>query len=133
MTRRLYNLLLRSFDAPLAKEEQSEFDAALAESAELRTMREEIVQLRGGIRSLASPAFKPFFAERVLRRIAMPKESLADCFVSVFRTVAVGAALIVVLCASYNLSRGGAFTLESALGIHPLTIEQALALEAPFE
>ncbi len=133
MTSRIYNLMLRSFDDPLSKDEQSEFEAALADSEELRALREEIVRLRAGIQSSASSAFRPFFAERVLQRISRPKESLADCFVSVFRRVAVGAALIVVICASYNLSRGGALSLESALGIHPPTIDQALTLEAPFE
>ena len=133
MTRRFYNLMLRSLDAPLTKAESLELDAALAASEKLQTMRDGIMRLRAGIQSSSTASFKPFFAERVLQRVAMPRESLADCFVSIFRSVAVGAGLIVVMCASYNLSRGGAFTLESALGIHPPTIEQVLALEAPFE
>ena len=133
MNRRLYKLMVRSFDAPLSKQERIELDAGLASSEELRKSRQEIERVRAALHSPDRALFKPFFAERVQLRLSTPQQSIADCFVSIFRTVAVGASVLFILCASYNLSRGSAFSFESALGIHRPTIAQALALEVPFE
>ncbi len=133
MDNNLYNLLLRSFDAPLAEAERRQLDGALEASEDLRETRQEIINLRAGLQAAGYQSFKPFFAERVLERLRTPQQSLADYFVSVFRSVAIGAGVLVVICSAYNISRSNAFTLESALGIHQPTLEQVLALEAPFE
>jgi hypothetical protein len=133
MDKRLYNLLLRSFDAPLAEAERRQLDSALKASENFRVMRRQIANLRDVLQTAGHQSFKPFFAERVLERLRTPQQSLADYFVSVFRSVAIGAAVLVIICSVYNISRSNAFTLESALGIHQPTLEQVLALEAPFE
>lgn len=133
MDNSLYNLLLRSFDAPLAEAERRQLDGALEASKDFRATRQEIINLRAGLQAVGHQSFKPFFAERVLERLRNPQQSLADYFVSVFRRVAIGAAVLVIICSAYNISRANDFTLESALGIHQPTLEQVLALEAPFE
>ncbi len=133
MDTNLYNLLLRSFDAPLAEAERRDLDNALEASEEFRATRQEIINLRAELQSAGHQSFKPFFAERVLERLRDPQQSLADYFVAVFRGVAIGAVALVLICSAYNISRANAFTLESALGIHQPTLEQVFALEAPFE
>jgi len=133
MEKNLYNLLLRSFDAPLKDEERRQLDRALDASGDLREMRKEIVTLRDGLQATRQSSLKPFFAERVMERLRAPEQSLADYFVSVFRNVAIGATVLVVVCSVYNITHANAFTLESVLGIHQPTLEQVLALEAPFE
>ncbi len=133
MDSNLYNLLLRSFDTPLAESEQRQLENALASSKELRTVREEIVTLRLGLQGVKGETFKPFFSERVMERLNNPQLSMAEYFVSVFRSVALSAAVLVIICSAYNISRENTFTLESALGIHHQTLEQILALEAPLE
>jgi|SRR5208283_1778576 hypothetical protein len=129
----LYNLLLRSFDEALAESEQRQLENALASSEELRSEREEIVTLRLGLQGVKGETFKPFFRERVMERLNNPQLSIAEYFVSVFRSVALSAAVLVIICSAYNISRENTFTFESALGIHHQTLEQILALEAPFE
>jgi hypothetical protein len=133
MDNTLYNLLLRSFDVPLTEAERRHLDSALQASEDLREARQEIINLRAGLQAAEHKSFKPFFAERVLEHLRNPQQSLADYFVSVFRSVAIGAAVLVVIFSAYNISRANAFTLESALAIHQPTLEQVLALEAPFE
>ncbi len=133
MDNNLYNLLLRSFDAPLTENEQRQLENALASSEELRTAKDEIITLRLRLQGLKGETFEPFFTGRVMERLNTPPLSMAEYFVSVFRDVAIGAAVLVIICSAYNISRENTFTLDSALGIHHQTLEQILALETPFE
>jgi hypothetical protein len=133
MDNSLYNLLLRSFDAPLAEAERRQLDSALEASEDFRAARQQIINLRAGLQATGHQSFNPFFAERVLEHLRTPQQSIADYFMSVFRGIAIGAAVLVIICSAYNISRANEFTLESALGIHQPTLEQVLALEAPFE
>ena len=133
MDSNLYNLLLRSFDDRLTDSERRRLDSALRSSEELRTAKEEIVALRRRLQGVKRGTFKPFFAERVMERLNNPELSMAEYFVSVFRDVAIGAAVLVIICSAYNISRENSVTVDSALGIHHQTLEQVLTLEAPFE
>ncbi len=133
MDNNLYNLLLRSFEEPLAESEQHQLENALTSSEELRSAKEEIVALRRRLQGVKRGTFKPFFAERVMERLNNPELSMAEYFVSVFRDVAIGAAVLVIICSAYNITRENSVTIDSALGIHHQTLEQVLTLEAPFE
>ncbi len=133
MDNNLYNFLLRSFDTQLTEGERRQLDNALASSEEIRTMRQEIVSLRRRLQPTQAQMFKPFFAERVLERLTDPRQSIAEYFVSAFRNIAVVAAVLVIICTVYNISRENSLTVDSALGIHHQTLEQVLALEEPFE
>ncbi len=128
-----YNLLLRSFDDRLTDSEQRRLESALRSSEELRTAKEEIVALRHRLQGIKGNTFRPFFAERVMERLHDPELSMAEYFVSVFRDVAIGAAVLVIICSVYNISRENSVTFDSALGIHHQTLEQVLTLETPFE
>ncbi len=133
MEQHLYNLLLRSLDAPLPETEQRRLTLALDTSADLRAMREELVRLRTGLRTEGNESFKPFFADRVINRLSTHRQPIAEYFVAAFRSVAIGAAALVIILSVYNISRENSFTFDSALGIHHQTLEQILALETPFE
>jgi len=133
MDNNFYNLLLRSFDERLTDSEQRRLESALTTSEELRTAKEEIVALRRRLQGMKGEMFKPFFTERVMERLHNPELSMAEYFASVFRDVAIGAAVLVIICSVYNISRENSLTVDSALGIHQETLEQVLILEAPFE
>ncbi|MGA9406736.1 MAG: hypothetical protein WBW71_06345 [Bacteroidota bacterium] len=133
MDNNLYNLLLRSFDTQLSNGERGQLEHALASSEELRAMRQEIVDMRLKVQTMKGGSFKPFFSERVLERLRKPQQLIGDYFISVFRAVAVGAAVLVIILSVYNITGENTFTVDSALGIHHPTLEQVLALEAPFE
>jgi len=133
MDNNLYNLLLRSFDAQLTEDELRRLENALASSEELRAMKQEIVDLRMKVQTVKGETFKPFFLDRVLERLSKPQQQIGDYFASVFRAVAVGAAVLVIIFTVYNVRRENALTIDSALGIHHPTLEQVLALEEPFE
>lgn len=133
MDNNLYNLLLRSFDNTLSDNERLQLENALLSSGELRSLQEEIGNLRRRLQSVRSETFKPFFTERVIERLNTPQHSIGEYFVSVFRSVAISAAVLVIICSAYNISQDHNLTLDSALGIHHQTIEQVLALETPLE
>ncbi len=133
MEKNLYNLLLRSFDTSLTENEHRRLESALASSEELRTAKNELAALRLGLHNVRGVSFKPFFAERVMSRLNSMEQSLIEYYVSAFRRVAIGAAILVVVCSAYNISRENSVTVDSALGIHRQTIEQVLTLEVPLE
>jgi len=133
MNKYFYNLLFRSFDDSLDEEEQRRLDDALAKSEELRSSRQNFTDLREKLHSLDQGSFKPFFSERVIDRLRSGERIVIDFYLSAFRTVAVGAAILVVIFTSYNIGRTKALTIESALGIQRPTIEQMLTLEEPIQ
>jgi len=133
MDHNLYNLLLRSFDSQLDKSERRKLEEALASSEELRLAKDNITSARSRLGEMRKPSFKPFFAERVLRRVNDEESSLMKQYLSVFRSVAIGAAVLVIICSVYNLSRENSVSFDSALGIQHQTLEQILALEPPLE
>jgi len=133
MNSSVYNLLLRSFDSPLTEKERKVVDAALAVSEEFRSAERELSILRSTLRSNEERRFNSFFVERVLQRLRNPEPSVDEYFFSVFRRLAAGAVLVVILLSAYNVSESNAFSVESALGIHHTSLEQVLTLEVPFE
>lgn len=133
MEHNLYNLLLRSFDGSLSETEQQRLNTLLDSSSDVRSVREEIGRLRSGLRVEKDKTFQPFFAERVVNRLNSRRQSTVDYFVAAFRTVAIGAAVLVIIFSAYNISRENSFTVDSALGIHHQSLQQILALETPFE
>ncbi|RMF56566.1 MAG: hypothetical protein D6743_20090, partial [Calditrichaeota bacterium] len=70
MKERLLNLLIRSFDEELTEAERRELQNALAADAELREQKRQLQEVRHLVRESAVRSFKPFFAARVMRRVA---------------------------------------------------------------
>ena len=128
-----YDLLLRSFDITLTPTEQQKLDHALRESPDLRKAQEEILQMRNAFSSSAEVSFGQGFTAQVLQRIAARQQSIVFRFETVFRPIAVGALLLVMLLCTYNATRANTVTLTSLLGIHEPTLEQTLGLEAALE
>jgi len=107
-------LLLRSYDAPLNKEESARLQSALEKSEELRQEKEAMDNLRTRFSNFETD-FQPGFTERLMQRIANESGFL---FQSVFRTIALTgvAAIILVLLSVYFVD--GSLNLDSLLGIN---------------
>ncbi len=107
-------LLLRSFDAPLNKEERRSLEEALAQSEALRREKTEVDNLRTQIANF-NPDFSSGFTERIMQRIA---NETGFAFQTVFRTIAFSgmAAIILVLLSVYYVD--GSLNLNSLLGIN---------------
>ncbi|MDZ7265364.1 MAG: hypothetical protein ONB16_12320 [candidate division KSB1 bacterium] len=129
MNKKIIELLYRSFDEELAPAEQQRLEQALAASTELRAEKHRIAQLRGMISESGQQSFRPFFAEKVLRRIReqdRPAERFFDTLVAVFRPVAIAAAFLFLVLLTYNLFQSDDKTLASAFAEPEIKLEQAL-------
>ncbi|HTR82219.1 MAG TPA: hypothetical protein VMM58_11375 [Bacteroidota bacterium] len=133
MNRSFTNLLLRSLDVPLPEKDRRTLEEALRNSPELRAAHTEFMDLRSALRSTGHESLNPFFAERVMERLRHPRVSIEEFYLSVFRFIAAAAAVVVIVCGAYNLSRADALGFDSVFGFHHPTFQQVLTLEAPFE
>jgi len=137
MNDKIMELLYRSFDYRLNEEEQMQLDEALVASPDLQAEKKRIEALRNELTSGRTESFKPFFAERVMKKIDTLEESekgLEQLFESMqyfFRRVAVAAAVVVVLLVAYNLKTGDEISLSSAIGISETSLEEIL--ETPID
>ena len=116
------DLLYRSFDDTLSDEERHRLDEALASSSELRDEYERLAQMRQMVSDGAAGSFQPWFAQRVMRRIA--REGAAresDLFFeelfSMFRRVAIAAAVAAVIAISYNIYQSGSISIAATFGL----------------
>jgi anti-sigma factor RsiW len=112
MDERILKLLYRSLDSPLKKKEEERLNRALAQSAELRKRRDEILAMRRALVEGSVRAFRPGFAERVLRRVradAGPgdrSEALARAYAAAFKRIAIAGLIVLAVLVSYNLVKG---------------------------
>ncbi len=132
MNKKLAELLYRSFDGELTKEEKVLFEKALRESAKLRQERDRIIQLRNKISGSAVSSFKPFFAERVanrMRKILMnnPEQDFLGSLSHVFRRVVIGAAIVFTLLFSANLIEGKFHSFEKNVSNSEMSLDDVLA------
>lgn len=140
MDRKSLELLYRSFDAPMAEEEQRQLREALEKSRELREEKERLEAMRRAISGAAVPSFEPFFAERVLRRLfpvtranAEKGEDFFDSLVWSFRRIALAGAIAALLLLANNIYRGGGISISTIFAMPQLTIEDTWALDNPIE
>ena len=116
------DLLYRSFDDTLSDEERHRLDEALASSSELHDEYERLAQMRQMVSDGAVGSFQPWFAQRVMRRIASEgsvRESdlfFAELF-SMFRRVAIAATFAAVITISYNLYQSDSFSIAATFGL----------------
>ncbi len=134
----LSQLLHRSFDEALTAEERDRLERALALSKELRTEQRILSALRSKISSLQKRQFSPLFAQRVMREIDKHRrtidESVYDFSLSLmfsFRKIAVVGAILILLLLCGNFLSDGAFSLDKALGLQQVTLEDAWTLSTP--
>jgi len=132
MNDKLHTLLIRSFDASLDDNERVQLQQALVNS-EVRNERDRIVVLRTQIKVTAASAFGPLFVQRVLRRLVSAHEEFRRWLLWGYRRVALIGAVIVLLLASYNMSKHDSVSLAAAFAQPEHTLEQVLRLEVPFQ
>lgn len=134
MKERILELLYRSFDGELTAEEQRELRDALAGSEELRHEKGRIEVMRQMVSASGQDAFRPFFTERVMRRVAELREgsngvwTLQDWLSRVFRRVAIAGAAVAVGLVVLNLVEAEQVSLTAAFGISDAPIEEMLEL-----
>jgi len=137
MNKKELELLYRSFDGELTREEERMLKEALERSEALRAEKRLIEGLRKAIAAGGNASFGPFFADRVMERIgegpaAAPEPNgFLRSIEAFFRPVALAAAglSIVILC--INLWVGGRVSLEAAFGVPEATLEEALEPTLP--
>ncbi len=125
------NLLIRSFDSKLSKNERAELENALQNSQELREEKKRLETMRGVIARSADRSFKPFFAARVMRRIdaAANQQEFIESLSWMFRRVVLAGALSVILLFASALLTGRASSFSTLFGMPQVTIEDTLQLE----
>ena len=128
MDKKLKDLLYRSFDADLGPQEKKLLEDALSRSDEFRKEKEMILSLRENLRIGKATSFKPFFAERVMERIRSSKQVDEDAqffnslFV-LFRPITIAAVVLILIIAGYNMTSTDRFSIEGALGIPEVTVD----------
>ncbi len=126
--KKFIDLLYLSFDRQLTKDKQKILEEALAESEELRKEKQLIASMQNTIAKTAVKSFKPWFAERVMNKIAAfrEKESHEEFFLSLllfrFRRLALIAGFIVIFLLSYNAIKSDYLSLSKMLGMPGVTI-----------
>jgi anti-sigma factor RsiW len=134
MNERILELLYRSFDGALADDEERELRDALAASEDLRREKSRIEAMRQMVAASGKDAFRPFFAERVMRRVTELREgsngiwTLQDWLSRVFRRVAIAGAAVAVGLLVLNLVQADGVSLAAAFGISEAPIEEMLEL-----
>ena len=139
--------LLRLLDGALTPDEEARLRDDLARSPELRAELDEVKALRGllqtTVRASTEQALKPFFADRLMRRLAPASQPLAatardeeffGSLLHLFRPVAVAGVLLILGFAAYNVALSGEYeaqasTTEAVLGLPPVTLATAYDLD----
>jgi hypothetical protein len=112
MRRRHLKLLYRSLDADLTARDKARLSAALEASEELRRTRDEILAIRRAAGETAAEGFRPGFADRTLAAIRAgqrgqnPREAFLESLKTVFKPLAVAAAVLLVILVTYNVTHG---------------------------
>ena len=107
---------------------------ALKNSPGLRREKEDVLQARKLLADQKGKKFSPQFADNVMRRIRTAKdeskEHLDEFFTSLvlsFRRIAIAGAAGAVLILAVNFITGGEISVETALALEQVTIEDALS------
>lgn len=134
--------LLQLLDGALAPNEEARLRDELAQSPTLRAELEDLKALRSvlqaAVQTSSEQALKPFFADRVMRRLApatqrlatAPDEVLFGSLLRLFRPVALASLLIILGFATYNITLSDTYgaqptTTEAVLGLRPVTLTTA--------
>ena len=128
MDKKLRDLLYRSFDSKLFPEEKKLLEQALSQSKQLKQEKEMISSLRKDIKRSKITSFQPYFADRVMENIRSSKqidesEQFFESLFVFFRPIAITAAVLIIIIAGYNITTTGYFSIEGALGIPEVTVD----------
>jgi len=134
MSKKIYNLLLRSLDEPLTPQEQHRFEEAINCSETLRLELEQLKIMRQSIHKSGKYKFRPFFAERVMHRIETftkrkpAEETFFFALKEVFRPVAIGAVIFIIIMLSYQAVRNGDVAFAGVVNHSDITLDEAFDL-----
>ncbi len=134
MNKRILELLYRSLDGDLTADEGKELREALEASEALRREKGMIEAMRKMVSASGTETFKPFFADRVMRRVKGLRESrngmytLQEWLSRVFRRVAIVGVAVVAGLVVLNLVQADGVSLAAAFGISEVPIEEILEL-----
>ena len=124
-------LLYRSFDESLTSNEQTRLENPLKDSKALRQEKKRIESIRQSLIESTVHAFKPHFAERVMQQIEKErqKQTESDPFfeslIAVFRPVAMGAAILMIVLLTFNMIKSDRLSLAGAFAEPEVTLAEA--------
>ncbi len=130
MKNKLRALLFRSFDTELTSDEKKQLDDALGASEALRQEQERLVSMRR-IFGKVKPSFRPFFAERVIRRLEATRgqETLVDPFfeslLAFFRPVVITVIILIIIALSVNAVRNNGNVMAGVMTQTDVSLEEA--------
>lgn len=116
-------LLYESFERSLSEEEAQKLQNALAVSSELRLEYERIRKLRNYVSAGAVRDFSAGFEDRVMDNIKPSgiKKDFLNPFLNslslLFGKIVYATVIIIIISVSYNLTKSGSISVQSALGI----------------
>ena len=130
MDKKLKDLLYRSFDSDLDPKDKKLLEEALSQSDEFRREKEMIILLRDKVQQGKVTSFRPFFADRVMEKIRSlnridESEQFFESLFVLFRPITIAAAVLIIIIAAYNITSSDQFSLEGALGIPEVTVNEA--------
>jgi anti-sigma factor RsiW len=132
------DLLLRALDGVLTADEARRIEDEPALRARLAEMRHVRHSLREGVAAGAETALRPFFVDRLMRRIAYAKPSPEEVFVGLldrlFRRVALAGLIVVAGLTAYNFATDTYYetqrsVVEVALALPPVSVDVAYEFE----
>ncbi len=108
MDEKILELLYRSFDSKLSRDEQNKLRQALEKSEELKSHKEELLKMRNSLKSDKPQGFGYLFADKIIQKIKNLEEKskdelFFDSIISVFRPMAIAATFLLVFLVSYNV------------------------------
>jgi anti-sigma factor RsiW len=129
MNQDLLTLLYRSLDEDLAPAERKALEEALAASQDLRLERERLLAVRAAVSGSAADSFKPFFAERVMRRLSGDRLAAGagqfwPGWRPVFTRVALAGVVTAVALVLVNLAQTDRVSVTAALGLPEVSLDQ---------
>jgi len=128
MSRKIRNLLYKSFEKRLSDTDQRLLNEVLEESKELRNEKAAIETIREKIQQGAAISFSPGFTDRVMKHVwenHHEEEILFESLLTVLRPVVIAALLLLVSLAFYNINETDQFSLKGAYAITDVSVEEA--------
>ena len=136
--------LLRLLEGKMSEQEEhdlrSRLDKSAASRAELERLSGAYDWLQEGAAHSASSALKPFFTDRLMRRVnqvgagGSREEEMAAMLAQVFRPVALASLVLAIFLVTYNIQLSRDYsvdstTVESVLALPPVTSMSAFDLD----
>jgi hypothetical protein len=124
----IVDLIYRSFDTKLSQDESEKLKKAIESNADIKMELEQIQTMRSLVQEQNEVRFEPLFADRVLFRLSENQEGFFTDLLWSFRRVAILCAAVILFLMVNNFIASGEFSLDSALGLPKLTLEETISL-----